>query len=170
MCDKTIRHVSVYLFAALSMQSALAAGTVNLCRTGEDVLFSCKTGTKAVSICASKGWSSTVGSLQYRFGKSEALDLAIPQVPTNPSLSAVYGQLMFSGGGGAYLRFDAKPYSYIVYTAVSSSWGDKSGVAIEKSGKLIKNINCHGQPVSYLGPDLFNKAGLAADITEFELP
>lgn len=170
MGKKYICHLPLYLFLAFGMQATIAAGTFSLCQSGEDILFSCKTGTKALSVCASKGWSSTLGSLQYRFGNSNALDLAIPQVPTTPSRSAVYGQLMFSGGGGAYLRFDANQYSYIVYTAISSSWGEKSGVAIEKSGKLVKNISCHGQPVSYLGPDLFNKAGLAADIGEFELP
>ena len=43
-------------------------------------------------------------------------------------------------------------------------------MAVEQAGKLIANIPCRGEPVSELGPDLFDTAGLREDPTPFELP
>ncbi|MGZ8225203.1 MAG: hypothetical protein ACXWT3_01030 [Methylococcaceae bacterium] len=49
-------------------------------------------------------------------------------------------------------------------------WGEKAGVAVEKDNKLNVHLPCKGSPLSELGPDFFEKAGLPEDQTGFELP
>jgi hypothetical protein len=62
------------------------------------------------------------------------------------------------------------PYRYVVYTAIGRGWGEKSGVAVEKNGKLASNFRCMQEPVSELGSDLFSKGGFPSDPDGFDLP
>jgi hypothetical protein len=77
---------------------------------------------------------------------------------------------MFSGGGGAYLRFINGKYNYIVYSAIGRGWGTKDGVSVEKDNKMITHSKCRDVPISILGEDFFSRAGLGSDGNEFELP
>lgn len=142
-----------------------------LCATDEESLFACTTGKKLVSVCASKGWSTDRGHLQYRFGQPGKPEIVIPSsATTTPMESAQYGVLTFSGGGGAYLRFRRNGYQYVVYTAISGSWGDRAGVVVEKESKRISSIKCQGDYASELGLELFEKAKLKHDDEGFDLP
>jgi hypothetical protein len=148
-----------------------AANAATLCLTNEDNIFSCSTGKKVISVCASKDLTAAHGYLQYRFGSPAKVELTIPadqSVP--PASSAVSRTLMFSGGGGAYLRFKTGDYDYVVYTAIGRGWGTKDGVAIEKNGKPRTHISCKDEPVSEMGADFFTKAGLKEDTKDFDLP
>jgi hypothetical protein len=150
---------------------AQAAASPTLCESGEEVLFSCSTGKKVISICASKDLAREHGYMQYRFGLPGKVELSVPSDRSMPAAnSIVSGSLMFSGGGGAYLRFNAAGYDYVVYTAIGKGWGEKDGVAIERGGKPLAHVSCTDVPVSKLGSDLFDKAGLKADNADFELP
>jgi hypothetical protein len=135
------------------------------CSANETVVFSCPTGSKLVSVCAPKR-----GAAQYRFGKPDAaIELTID------GKSAAGDTLMFSGGGGAWLRFHNGDHSYVVYSAIGK-WGprgeprDKSGVAVERNGKLVRNLACTGKVQSELGPDWFELARITSKGEEFELP
>jgi hypothetical protein len=142
-----------------------------LCLKDEDNIFSCSAGKKVISVCASKDLAADHGYLQYRFGVPNKVELTIPadrSVP--PANSAVSRTLTFSGGGGAYLRFKAGGYDYVVYTAIGKGWGEKDGVAIEKTGKPPTHISCKDEPVSEMGVDFFTKAGLKEDTVDFDLP
>jgi hypothetical protein len=151
--------------------SASAGGAPTLCQKNEDNLFSCSTGKKLISVCASKGWAADRGYLQYRFGPAGKPELTIPsENSTPPAKSANSRSLTFSGGGGAYLRFSAGGYDYVVYTAISSNWGEKAGVAVEKNGKRRAHIVCKGETASELGPDLFRQAALNEDTIGFDVP
>lgn len=114
----------IALFGALSL-SAAAAPT--LCQPAEITVFSCGAGKKVISVCASKDATSDRGYLQYRFGTPKHVELAVPaDHSTPPSKSAIAGNLMFSGGGGAYLRFKTGEYEYVVYTAIGRGWGTRT--------------------------------------------
>ena len=84
---------------------------------------------------------------------------------------------MFSGGGGAWLRFSKGPFRYTIFTAIGK-WGHAGrpataeGVAVEKDGKVFANFPCRAAADSELGPDLFDKLGLkTADPAEdFDIP
>jgi hypothetical protein len=163
-----MKSALIALFCTLS-SSAYAAST--LCMSDETNLFSCTAGKKVISVCASKDLAADRGYLQYRFGTPGKVEATVPadrSVP--PKSSALAGTLVFSGGGGDYLRFKAGDYEYVVYTAIGKGWGEKDGVAIEKSGKRLTHVSCTDEPVSKLGVDLSTKAGLKRDPADFDLP
>lgn len=146
--------------------------TESLCNAQEQVIFSCSLGKKTVSVCASNDFSANSGYLQYRFGKKDALELAFPDLAES-ALAAQSVQartLMFSGGGGGYLRFIKGQHHYIVYTAIGKGWGAKDGVAVEKNNQLITNLECQDIPVSKLSEEFFMRTGLLADQNEFQIP
>lgn len=136
-------------------------------------MFSCGAGKKVISVCASKDIAPDHGYLQYRYGTPGKIEMTVPADKSAPAAKTVIaGSLMFSGGGGDYLRFKAGDYEYIVYTAIGRGWGEKDGVAIEHNGKRRGHVSCTDEPDSKLGTSFYTKAGLAEDKPEqeFELP
>ncbi|MCG7756711.1 MAG: hypothetical protein LZF63_08645 [Nitrosomonas sp.] len=142
------------------------------CNAHEQIVFSCSLGKKMVSVCASNDFSASSGYLQYRFGLKGAPELVFPDL-TKAAAAASYVQartLMFAGGGGGYLRFINGQHHYIVYTAIGKGWGAKDGVAVEKNGQRITNLECRDVPLSKLSEEFFSHASLPADRDEFRIP
>ncbi|CAK0747807.1 conserved exported hypothetical protein [Gammaproteobacteria bacterium] len=159
------------LIGLASLITLPAIATDSHCTRQEKTIFSCSLGKKIVSVCASQDISSTTGYLHYRFGPKTAPEFIFPTSSTPSYRSNIRAQtLMFSGGGGSYLRFINGQYNYIVYTAIGKGWGTKDGVAVEKNGKLLTNLKCQDAPISALGEDFFTLAGLTTDQVEFDLP
>jgi hypothetical protein len=159
---------------------AQAAGkAVTLCKPDEAVVFSCSSGARYASVCASKDISKSQGTMQYRSGSPDKLELIYPQTPGQPAKDFTGGWLMFSGGGGAFLRFSNGPYEYTVFSA-TGKWGpndsalDEEGVAIRKDGKEFSNFVCRNlrPDVGELGPDFLEKMGMspADPDPEFSVP
>jgi hypothetical protein len=164
-----MKYALIFVSFCTVSPSIYAAQT--LCLTTEDNIFSCSAGKKVISVCASKDLAADHGYLQYRFGLPNKVELTIPaDRSVSPANSAVSRTLVFSGGGGAYLRFKAGGYDYVVYTAIGRGWGVKDGVAIEKNGKPRTHVSCKDVPVSEMGVDFFTKAGLKEDTIDFDLP
>jgi hypothetical protein len=155
------------MFTVLPMH---AAAETTICGSPQRALFSCSTGTKTASICASRDLTASAGFLQYRFGRPTAVELSYPPAGADWRKVARGGTFMFSGGGGAFLAFTNVPYRYIVYSAVGRGWGSKAGVIVEKGGKRVTSLACKGKATSGLGPDLFSKAGIEVDDGSFEVP
>lgn len=160
---------SLLLLSLLLTTPNLWAATTH-CTTQERIIFACRTGKKLVSVCASPTVTPSSGTVQYRFGPAGAPELTLPGAPAVPRSVAQAGTLMFSGGGGAYLRFTQGAFGYVVYTAIGKSWGQKAGVAVEKDGKRTANLKCTGAVTSELGPDWYGQAGFPDDTQGFELP
>lgn len=139
------------------------------CTDQEKTVFSCNVGKKIVSVCASKDLSPTAGSIQYRFGPAGNPEIKLPDPAAHPASSAKGGTLMYSGGGGAFMRFTKGEYHYVVYTGFGKGW-EKEGVVVDKSGKLVANFACKGDAASELGPDFFQSSGTPEDDREFEIP
>jgi hypothetical protein len=148
---------------------ALGAGNATtLCKPDEEVVFSCGNGVRLVSVCASKDVSKSQGTMQYRFGSVDKLELVYPATPAKPADDFKGGWLMYSGGGGAFLRFSNGPYEYTVFSA-TGKWGpngasrDEEGVAIRKDAKEFSNFVCRsgGANVGELGPDFLDKMGMS---------
>jgi hypothetical protein len=167
-----MKQIAFKLVGLAYWVSATAMAANSHCTGQEQVIFSCSVGEKIVSVCASKNISPTNGYLQYRFGKPNAPELIFPSStkPSFPRSGIQARTLMFSGGGGSYLRFINRKYNYIVYTAIGKGWGAKDGVWVEKDGKPIADLRCRDIPVSKLGDDFFTQAGLASDQDEFLPP
>lgn len=158
----------IALGLAWAAQANAASGH---CSAEETVVFSCSVGKKTVSVCASADLSPTTGSLQYRFGAlgANALEMTYPELSVRPASVIQAGALVYSGGGGAYMRFTKGDYAYVVYTGSGRGW-DKEGVAIERNGKITTSFACKDEAVSIMGRDFFEKAGLPIDETNnFEM-
>ncbi|MFI5013397.1 MAG: hypothetical protein ACHQAY_13730 [Hyphomicrobiales bacterium] len=138
---------ALVIMAAIGASSAVAARPITLCNADETVVYSCSTGSRFMSICASKDLTKSAGYLQYRYGPGGKPELVYPDPPRHPAGLFTPGTLMFSGGGGAYLRFSKPPYVYTVFSAIGN-WGaakrkaTAQGVAVEKDGAEVANIPC----------------------------
>lgn len=140
------------------------------CTATEETVYSCNLGRKVVSVCASKPLTAQSGYLQYRFGALGKPELTFPKTNVAPKTVVQSKSLMFSGGGGAYLRFTNGATSYVVYTAIGKGWGEKDGIAVQQKGKTTAHLECKDVPVSVMGDEFFTRAGLPEDPQEFDLP
>lgn len=79
--------------------------------------------------------------------------------------------MMYSGGGGAYLKFSNGDYTYAVFTGIGKGW-EKEGVIVNKSRKQISYLQCKGPWTSELGPAWFEEIKIPKDPDEsgFEIP
>lgn len=155
-----------------------AAQRTSFCTPAETVVFACRTGAKMASVCASRD-SGPKAYLQYRFGKldgSEPLEQVLPEGGQVAAARAANGESVpFSGGGGAWLRFRKGQFTYTVYTGIGN-WGPKgekrtkSGLHIEHAGKPLATLKCQEEPISLLGPDWFEKAGVKPGNEDFDFP
>lgn len=185
-CKKTkkvilISKVKVLDVKALGAQTAAARASDkqnSFCTPMEQVVFSCRTGAKLVSVCASKDASRTKGYMQYRFGKpdsTEPPEMILPEAQILPSKSATGDNVPYAGGGASWLRFSKGGYSYTVYSGIGR-WGpkgetqEKNGLLVERSGKRIANLKCNNEPASELGPDFFEKLKIQGNGQEFDMP
>ncbi len=182
-CKKTRRVAIVSaakpMAAAPPTQPAPPAGgpsQTSFCSSSETVVFSCRTGAKMVSVCASSDVARNKGYVQYRFGKpGDPLELALPESQVTPAKAAAGNTEAFSGGGGAWLRFAKGAFTYTVYTGIGN-WGPrgekrtKEGLVVERGGKPVANLACTSKPVSLLGPDWFGKVGITNGDQDFDFP
>ncbi|MFO1350086.1 MAG: hypothetical protein U1F68_05155 [Gammaproteobacteria bacterium] len=165
------RYAVLLLTLLAGTQTPSTAGPLPSHCDDEQVIFTCMTSkTKAVSLCASNSLTATDGYLQYRFGVlGEDPELVYPAKPEHPASHFRSGTLAFSGGGGAYLRFDNGAYTYTVFTGIGKGW-EKQGVVVEKGSKRVAYLACKGDWMSELGPELFEEAAIPADDGQFEIP
>ena len=161
---------------AVTLSGPAVAGS--FCSTAEVAVFHCSTGAKQVSVCASRTATPEAGSLRYFFGKPGATpEIMLPAKATPPSRSASADTLMYSGGGGAWLRFRSGEYAYTVFTAMGR-WGEggapaeREGLLVERKGKRVAYLPCRRAAESRLGPELYEKLGLktATPDESFDLP
>jgi len=155
-----------------------AAGQASFCSPLETVAFSCRSGAKMVSVCASKDASKTKGYVQYRFGKPDSrdpLELMLPEGHVLAAKAATGTNVPFAGGGGAWMRFSKGNHAYVLYTGIGK-WGpkgetrEKAGLVVERDGKRIANLKCNGEPDSLLGPDWFEQLGINDGGQDFLFP
>lgn len=165
--------------APLATTQTPATRQTSFCTPMENVVFSCRTGAKMVSVCASKDAGPGKGYLQYRFGKPDSadpLELILPESHLPPPRVATGQSVPFAGGGGAWLTFAKGPVSYTLYTGIGK-WGprgelrEKAGLAVDQGGKQIAVLKCDDPTTvrSELGPDWFSKVGLKPG-NDFDFP
>ena len=171
-CKKT-QVVALITSAKIVAAPRAVASAASLCATTEAVVFSCPTGKKVVSVCASKELSPKVGWVQYRFGTlGQTPEMTLPAGQVHPSKGAYGATEAFSGGGGAWLRFRNGIASYVVFTGIGK-WGpkgqtvEKSGVVVEQNGKQAAYLACSAKEASELGPDWFTLSGIVPRPNEF---
>jgi hypothetical protein len=156
------------VFAEALFESA-GAGS-NLCAPDELAVFSCRIGSKTVSVCSSSDANSSHGYLQYRFGRRDsgvAPELVLPEGRPTPPKAAQGDVESFAGGGGSWLRFSNGPTTYTVYTGIGK-WGpggairEKSGIFIAHDRQRIARIECDEKPAANISRDWLDKMGVTA--------
>lgn len=147
---------SIITTAIVVVTPLLYAGSQTHCSKQEEVIFSCNTGKKTVSVCGKQK------TLTYEFGAIGKSELKIKvKNPTGDTL-------MFSGGGGAYLRLPNGGYNYVLYIGSGREW-EKEGLVLEKNGRLINFFECKDSAITAIGMDTFNKYSIPTD-NGFEIP
>jgi hypothetical protein len=144
----------------LSVLMATAAQAQSLCAASEKSLFSCEIGKKILSVCASKDLAENKGTLQYRFGTPEKLDLAYPEKADHPKKHFTGNRLYSSAENSLILELEFKRGTtrYTVFT--QELRGKKSaGVTVNVNGKDTE-LKCK----SPKGTEDFS------DITSLDLP
>jgi hypothetical protein len=142
------------------------------CATEEKVIFSCATtNAKVISLCSSSPLTSSNGYLQYRFGPADKPELVYPATRAHPSKYFQLGTLLYSGGGGEFLKFRNGEYTYIVFSAIGKGW-EKAGVVVSKSEKRIAYLPCKGAGRFEMPPQEFEQIKIPRDLNEadFEIP
>ncbi|MDX9742240.1 MAG: hypothetical protein RBT59_00295 [Arcobacteraceae bacterium] len=85
---------------------------ISHCSEDERIVFSCNTGKKVVSVCASQDISPNSGYLQYRFGKLGSPEAIIPSNPQD-FRSVAYG---WSAKMGSGIGFEIGNFDYGIDT------------------------------------------------------
>ncbi|MCA0244636.1 MAG: hypothetical protein LCI02_27835 [Proteobacteria bacterium] len=152
-----------------------APAAPSLCSAAETTVFDCPlAGGRRAAVCASADLSASAGTLQYRFGRPGKVELQWPPASAAPAADwragVKAGQVMYAGGGGAYLRFAAPPFDYVVYSASGRGWGRKAGVMVLKDGQQAAVRRCTAPARSRMNLAFKQQAGLATDEPELELP
>lgn len=132
--------------------------TASLCNANEKIIFNCKIKSSAnsLSVCASQNLSKDSGYIQYRFGRTGAIELEYPaekEISRASFLFARYTRfqvsrfnLSFSNNNVNYTIFDN-------YDAESKPYVKEKGIAISGQGLGNKNIQllCDQGALSNLG-------------------
>ena len=141
-----------------------ASEALPACADGETVVFACRTGPgQGVALCGSEDASR----MRYLESGTDAVTWPASGTARSPDLRS--GTLMYSGGGGAYLRFDREGHTHTVYTGIGRGW-EKAGVLVQENGRTVRELSCTGEVTSLIGPALFERAAIPADDAGFEIP
>jgi hypothetical protein len=144
---KLVRHRSMIalgcLCAAATTANVAQDSVPNLCVANEKPLFSCTSGDKTLSVCASLDLSNTSGYLHYRFGESpQHIELSYPKVADSPQK---HFRLFTDGSAKAsseQLSFRSGAFTYTVYSYRAAFDFNGSGVFVKSKGKLLANFSC----------------------------
>jgi hypothetical protein len=112
-----------------------ADGRPSLCRGGEVAVFSCATGGKIVSLCASADLAADRGSLTYRFGRKGALELVHPDPPRPPGAAFSTAVVGDAGSAGDIVRFSRGDATYTLYSLTVKGQGDRDGLVVTQGGR-----------------------------------
>lgn len=118
---KKMRLFAIGLFA-LASAAAAAPPTPSHCGADEEVLFTCRIGSKVLSFCAPNTNDDRLAPawIQYRFGRIGATELVFPATKTSP-----VGHFRYTTDKGgrwvvAIVQFSIDDFSYVL-TAYGNS-------------------------------------------------
>jgi len=138
-----LKHSSlkkILRFAAVSIAvgawASAHADETTLCQPHEEIYFSCPTGKKIISLCASGNISPDNGYVQYRFGTPDHVELQFPNKPYPPKSRFLIGDILGGNVNYVHIKFKSGKYNYVVYQ------GLPSGLYIKKNGRLVSNLVC----------------------------
>ena len=132
----------VALAAALSCNAVQADTRPSLCQAGEVAIFSCAIGGKVASLCASPDIGPGQGSLSYRFGRKDAIELTHPDRPLPPDQAFSTAVVGDAGFAGDIVRFSRGETRYTLYSIIVRWQGERNGIRVAKDGRRIADLRC----------------------------
>lgn len=123
----------------------------SLCKATETEIFNCQLKGKTLSLCGAGDLSKQPGTMQYRFGTSQKIELEYPDAPAPPSGHFWSSTAMYSGGGEARIHFQHAAFDYILFeSTIRTAFGADgrhdpefdAGLIIKAQGKIISLRRC----------------------------
>jgi hypothetical protein len=165
-----MRNIIIVTTFVIALPAAAADTRPHLCNPGEAAAWSCSTGSKIASLCASTNLSENEGTLIYRFGTRKKIELAYPGEGAKPQTSYIGGVTGYSGSGTDYIRFSIGEVTYTLYSDYYRG-REMEGIAVERGEKLLSALRCRGGAVNpNEGWSRIYKAKLPRDETPWNTP
>lgn len=155
----------VFLLAA-TCHPAVARETPSHCGVHETAVFSCQTGERLASLCASRDIGEGRGQLSYRFGREGRVEMIFPPVAMNPQQAFSY-QLLPKGDS---VRFTHEVVTYVLFSEMRPGTGDVEGVVVARPGRKPHLLTCRNGALGPEGWGPVYKAKLPRDPSGFEIP
>ena len=124
-----------------------------LCNPDEKVVFSCQIpkNKKFASLCASKDANISKGYVQYRFGKSEKIEMQFPEA--KESLGKNFTYVKDKDMTMETFKFVRGDFSYELSSGEDNKGRSYGSVVVNKSGKLLAAFDCdEGAPFANITP------------------
>jgi hypothetical protein len=154
------------LLLATTLHPAIARETPSHCGVNETIVFSCQTGERIVSLCASRDIGEGRGQLTYRFGRAGRVEMLFPPVAMNPQQAFTY-QVLPKGDS---VRFSNEGVTYVLFSEIRPGTGDVEGVVVARPGRKPNLLTCRNGALGPEGWGPVYKAKLPRDQTDFEIP
>jgi len=123
-----------------------AAGPPGLCAVDETVYFSCATGrTRWISLCG-----AAPGALQYRFGRSKAVELQYPERAAEGASRMLFAQYGRHQVERLEVRFENHGADYVLFDYQEGAQRN-AGVRVTTSDGKERELACTGPVASRLG-------------------
>lgn len=130
----TLRLISLSSMTGIGVSAI--ADEATLCQSHEEIYFSCWSGSKIISLCASGNISAEDGYVQYRFGTPDQIELQYPEKPYPPTNNFLISDISVGNLSYTHVKFNSGKYNYVIYQ------GFPGGLYIKKKGRLVLNRTC----------------------------
>jgi hypothetical protein len=147
-----MRNLIKLILVLILLSYATASFAVDtLCTPDEKIIFTCSSGVKVASVCASKDLSPTNGYLQCRYGKGSKIEFIAPKVkkglPPNLRLTAKkddaldYNEVSFIQGKYRYSIISTRQFKKTRNGYPTPPNSDS--IIVEITNKLLPEANIH---------------------------
>lgn len=153
-----MKKMRLFALGLLALASAAAAAppAPSHCIADEEVLFTCRIGSKVLSFCAPKTNDDRLAPawIQYRFGKIGATELVFPAAKTPP-----VGHFRYTANRGgqwvvAIVQFSIDDFSYVL-----NAYGN-SNIPESEASLLVVQPDGTRRVLQCADPSLYAAAGL----------
>ncbi|WP_211460488.1 hypothetical protein [Collimonas silvisoli] len=132
-----LNKISLSLIFIFSMSQGHANTKISNCERGEEVFYSCGTGKKIISFCASPKESSSA-YLEYRFGVPKKIELSYKATEKDLSKKFNRAEMWGASNASTVIWFENNGVDYILSDPVK---GDTT-MEIIKNQKIISKLTC----------------------------
>jgi hypothetical protein len=125
-------------------------GKESLCTDSEQILLTCLTKQRLISLCSTKVFSATTGYIQYRVERNGKIEFEFPKEKVQPNKVFTLGKTDggSSGGGRITLGFKNGEYLYEVKHVTDKFSLDDYRVLVSRDQEVISSLPCAENVIS----------------------